>query len=342
MYHKKSFKILLFLLAIIVILSWQGYAYYQRNATYQESKLYFDTEVYVEAHGWGAKKAVTEALGIMEEIDFKLNKFSPDSEIYAINTHAGEQPVTVSELTFDVIEQSLKIADLSNGAFDPTIGPLAKLWKFGERDSSDKSVPSQEQITQTIQLVDYKKVILNKEQRTVFLVKKGMSLDLGAIAKGYAVSKALETFKSRNILSGMVSAGGNIYAMGKKDGNKPWHIGIRDPFNKEQIVGYVELDNLTIDTSGNYERFFTVDGIQYSHILDPRTGYPSKGVSGCTVVTKSPTMADALATAAFVLGPEKGLQLIEKNNAWGLIIDTDGKMELSDKMKEMFKPETPE
>ncbi|MCM1566822.1 MAG: FAD:protein FMN transferase [Dehalobacter sp. 4CP] len=342
MYHKKSFKILLFLLIIIGLSSWQGYEYYQRNVNYQETKLFFDTEVYVEAHGWGAKKTVTEALGIMEELDSKLNKFSPHSEIYAINIHAGEQPVTVSELTFDVIEQSLKIADLSNGAFDPTIGPLAKLWKFGERDSSDKFVPSQEQITKTIQLVDYKKVILNKEQKTVFLVKKGMSLDLGAIAKGYAVSKALETFKSRNILSGMVSAGGNIYAIGKKDGGTPWHIGIRDPLNKGQIIGYVVLENLTIDTSGNYERFFTVDGIQYSHILDPRTGYPSKEVSGCTVVTENPIMADALATAAFVLGPEKGLQLIEKNNAWGLIIDTDGKMELSDKMKEMFKPETPE
>lgn len=341
MYHRKSFRVLLFLLIIIGLSSWQGYEYYQRNVNYQETKLFFDTEVYVEAHGWGAKKAVSEALSIMEELDSKLNKFSPDSEVYAINIHAGEQPVAVSELTFNVIEQSLKIADLSNGAFDPTISPLVKLWGFGE-DGIQKSVPPQEQIAQTIQLVDYKKVILNKEQRTVFLVEKGMSLDLGAIAKGYAVSKGLDAFKDRNIPSGMVSAGGNIYAIGKKDGGTPWHIGIRDPLNKGQIIGYVELDNLTIDTSGNYERFFTVDGIQYSHILDPRTGYPSKEVSGCTVVTENPIMADALATAAFVLGPEKGLQLIEKNNAWGLIIDTDGKMVLSAKMKEMFKPETPE
>jgi thiamine biosynthesis lipoprotein len=323
------------LFVLVCLLGWQGYNFYQKNCHYRETRFLFDTEVFIEAHGWGAKEAVVEAFAVLQELHQKLNKFAPDSEIYLLNSQAGIEPSEVSGLTFDLIEYSLSIARITSGAFDPTVAPLVKLWGFGE--DNPQKVPAAEDIKQALMLVGYQKVVLDKERRTVYLPKKGMSLDLGAIAKGYAVEQAVDILKKNNISSALVTAGGNIYALGKKENGEPRKIGIRDPLHQSRIIGYVQLENEAIDTSGDYERFFWAEGQKYSHILDPHTGYPAQGLSGCTVITADPCAADALATAVFVLGAEKGLDLIEEQKIKGVLITSSGKIILSQEMQEKFQ-----
>jgi len=330
----KYLRLLAAILIVACLASWPAYNLYQDHTNYRESRFLFDTEVFIEAHGWGAKEAALDAFAIMSAIHQKLDKFSSESDIYTINLNAGDQPVPVADPTYEILEQSLKIAEMTGGAFDPTIGPLVKLWGFGE--GSPQSIPSVAEINAARQLVDYKKVILDREKKTVYLAEKGMSLDLGAIAKGYAVAKSVEILKSHHISSALVAAGGNIYALGKKKDKSSWQIGIRDPLKKGEIIGYVGLENQVIDTSGDYERFFLADGKKYGHIIDPRTGYPAQAISGCTVIMDNPAQADALATAAFVLGAEKGLELIESQKGMGLLINSQGQVFLSKEMKELL------
>lgn len=312
-----------------------GFKLYNQNVHYRETRFLFDTEVYLEAHGWGAKRSVLQALDCMNEIDAKLNKFSKGSELDRLNQAAGVEPVEVSNLTFDVIQQSVQIAEMTQGAFDPTIGPLVALWGFGSE--GQQRVPSAEAVETTLKLVDYRKVVLDQEKKTVYLTQKGMVLDLGAIAKGYAVDQAVSILTKNSITSALVSAGGSIYTIGRKEDHSPWQIGIRDPAAKGKVVGYVQLENQAIDTSGDYERFFWTEGKKYNHILDPRSGYPVQGVSGCTVIMAEASQADAFATAVFVLGAEKGLKLIEEKNGSGLIINSEGGLVLSSKVKDVLK-----
>jgi thiamine biosynthesis lipoprotein len=319
------------LLGVLVLLTalscWAFYGLYTKNTNYREIKFLFDTEICIEAYGWGAPKAAQEALKLMTEINNKLNMYSPDSEISLINNQAGNQSVAVSELTFSALEQALAIAEQTQGVFDPTVGPLVKLWKAGEES---KSVPRPEAVGAALKLVDYRKVVLDQEHRSVYLPEKGMMLDMGAIAKGYAVDKAVGILKKHNIASALVSAGGNIYALGQKKDGTSWHIGIRDPGAKEKIIGYVELSDQVLDTAGDYERYFWADGKKYGHILEPRTGYPAEGVSSSTIFTNNPVQADALATAVFILGPEKGLELVAKTpGTMAVIITSEGKQYLS-------------
>lgn len=325
----KATKIILALFLVCIIVFWTGFNFYQKKNNYRETRFLFDTEVYVEAHGWGAVKAAREALDLMAEIDTKLNFYSPDSEISLINEQAGEHPVKVSELTFNAIEQALQIADQTQGIFDPTVGPLVKLWNIEGR-TGPQIVPSSQTVRDTLKLVGYEKVILNKEQREVYLPEKGMLLDMGAIAKGYAVEQAVSLIEKYKLTSMIVSAGGNIYASGKKEDGMPWHIGIRDPVQKDKVIGYVKLNGQAIDTAGDYERYFFADGKKYGHIIDPRTGYPAQGSTSSTVLMASPVQADALATATFILGSEQGLKMItEIPGAMAVIISSDGKLVMS-------------
>ncbi|NLI92097.1 MAG: FAD:protein FMN transferase [Peptococcaceae bacterium] len=331
---KSLFPKFISILLLICASGWIGYAFYTRNVHYRETRFLFDTEVYIEAHGWEAKQAGLQVLDRMGDLDAKLNKFKAGSELDKINQAAGQQPVEVSDLTFEVIAQSLQIAETTGGAFDPTVGPLMALWGFGSQEK--QTVPSNKEISEYLKLVGYQKVILDQANKTVYLTRKGMMLDLGAIAKGYAVDQAVQILKEHNISSALVSAGGNIYTIGRRTNGSPWQIGIRDPASKEKIVGYIQLENQAIDTSGDYERFFWANGKKYSHIIDPRTGYPAQGVSGCTVIMPQAAQADAFATAAFVLGVDKGLDLIEEDNSPGVMIDSQGQMVLSSKMKELL------
>jgi thiamine biosynthesis lipoprotein len=255
-----------------------------------------------------ARKIIQEALLEGERIENLLSVYKKASEVSIINLKAGVEEVKVSEDCLYVIEEALSYSKLSNGAFDITVGPLIELWGF---NSEEKKVPYKTEIKKTLPLVNYKNVRINREKSTVKLKKRGMKIDLGGIAKGYAVDRMAAILKNGGIKRAIVNAGGDVYALGNPARKSGWEIGIRNPRNHESIVDVIRLSNKAAATSGDYEKFFTKGGRRYSHIIDPRIGAPaSSGVMSITVIAPSALEADALATTLFVLGEKAGKELI--------------------------------
>ncbi|MCO1601199.1 FAD:protein FMN transferase [Desulfosporosinus nitroreducens] len=228
----------------------------------------------------------------------------------------------------------MEAGKLTKGIFDPTIGPLVQLWR---KAKSEETLPSSDEIQKILTLVDYKKVILNPDLKTAFLPTAGMSLDLGGITKGYAVEQAINSLNQAGISSAMVVAGGNISTINTKPDGTPWRVGIKDPQKPDCIIGYLEPINQVVDTSGNYERFFTLEEKRYGQVLNPRTGRPAERFASCTIMTDSPTMADALSTALLILGTE-GLTLVnDLPNTQAILIDSDGLQFMSPGLKDLLK-----
>ena len=242
----------------------------------------------------------------LDQIDSVFNLNNPDSEINKINAAAGKNPVEVCDDVYTVLNASLYYAEKSDGAFDPTIGPLVKLWGI---NTERARVPSEDEIQKTLLLVDWKKVQLKKsnDKATVFLEEPGMSLDFGGIAKGFAADEICSILKKEKVKRAIIDLGGNILVWGNKPDGTPWKVGIKNP-NNEALEPPVLLKvegGTSVVTSGVYERYFEQDGIIYHHILNPRTGYPvQNGLLSSTVVCSSSMDADALSTVSFVLGPE--------------------------------------
>ena len=303
----------------------------ENDEVYRETKFLFDTEVYIEAYGSDAEKAGKKAMKKMATIDQRANFYSVDSEITLLNGSAGKKPVPLSEDTFELLERALEIAELTNGAFEPTIGPLVQRW---QRAKTDEELPSSVEIENLLQLIDYKKVVLDSDHLTAYLPEADMSIDLGAIAKGFAVEKGMKILMKAGIDSAMVRSGGNVYTIGEKPDGTSWRVGIRNPLQLDEKIGYVEPQNQVVDTSGNYEQSFKINGKEYGHIINPRTGYPAEGTASSTIIANSPSLADALSTAVFILGPEKGIALIEEIPETEVyIIDSNGSRYISSRFE---------
>lgn len=304
---------------------------------YRETEFLFNTEVFIEAYGKDAEKAGKKAMEIMEKIDRAANRYSDNSEITKLNKAAGKQPIALSKEMYELLHHSLELAELTEGMFEPTIGPLVQTWQTAKEK---ESLPMADIIEEQLQLVDYKKVILDSRDKTAFLLEPGMSMDLGAVTKGFAVKKGMTVLREAGITSAIIRAGGNVYTIGTKPDGSKWRIGIRDPLNPEKTIGYLEPDNQVIDTSGNYEQYFNMNSQAYGHIINPRTGYPADTVAGCTIITDQPSLADALSTAAFILGSDKGIDLVEAiPNTEGIIISNDGQTYMSSGFEKMLKYE---
>ena len=281
-----------------------------------------DTDVSLKAFGPQAEKAIDAAIEEMKRLDLLLSAYHPHSEISLINKRAGDAPVKVSEDTLKVVDRSVYFARLSKGVFDPTILPVMKVWAHAQ---AKEWAPSQEDVAKALELVDYTHVKIDHDESTVFLSEKGMGLDLGAIAKGYAVDKMAEIFFASKVDSFLINAGGNVYAGRKKPDGTLWKIGITDPRSPEDLLGVMEGEYLSVVSSGDYRRYFEVDGKVYHHIIDPRTGYPSETSRGTTVFLPSSTDADALSTTLFILGPEAGEGILTQFAELGVIfVDQDG------------------
>jgi thiamine biosynthesis lipoprotein len=230
--------------------------------------------------------------------------------------------VKVSPDTLDIIETAVYVSRKSDGAFDATIGPESSLWDFHR-----KIKPSDEQIREKLPLVDYRNIVIDKEKSTVFLRKKGMLMDLGGIAKGYAADLAVADLRRNGITGGIVANAGDIRVFGRKPDGGPWNVGIENPRYKggsDEIIAKLKLLDKAISTSGDYQRYFIVDGKRYHHLLNPSTGYPAYGCRSVSVITDRGAFTDAFATAVFVLGPEKGMKLVREMGMDAVIVKSDG------------------
>ncbi len=249
-------------------------------------------------------KAIREAFEALKKVDALMSTYKEDSEISILNREGKAQ---VSEETLEVVEAAIEFSRLTHGAFDITVGPLIDLWKKAKKD---EKVPTEKEIEEAVSLVGYQRIILEGNQ--IRLEKKGMRIDLGGIAKGYAVDKAIEALKRNNIKRALVNAGGDLYALGKAPQEGGWAIGIQDPRDKDKIINIMKVEDMAVATSGDYRRYFTLEGKRFSHIVNPKTGLTVQEVPmSVTIVGPDATTTDALSTGVFVLGPEEGMKLIE-------------------------------
>ena len=236
----------------------------------------------------------------LDDLESRLSIFKSDSEISRLNLSAGVSNVPVSRQTEEVIRLSLHYAVATGGAFDPTVAPLVRFWGFN-KGLKPSVVPDHAAISSVIERVGYRH--LTTTNQTAFLDLAGMSVDLGGIGKGYAVDACYQALLANGPPNLMVNLGGNIRCRGSAGPGHPWSIGVRDPFNTDRIVGTIRLaDGTAVATSGNYEKFVMIGGKRYTHIMDPRTGWPVEGVASVTVIATNAVEADAMSTSVFVLG----------------------------------------
>ena len=296
-----------------------------RLSAYKKSKALLDTFVtitVVAASQDMADKAIEDAFNVIEKFGDLVNFYSDKSELSAINRNAGIREVRVSPETLDIIEKALFVSEKSGGAFDPTIGPEIKLWDFLK-----KVKPSDLEIRKNLPLVNYKNIIIDRTKSTVLLSRRDMLLDLGGIAKGFAADLAVQSLKQKGISSGLVAVAGDIKAFGLKPDKKPWIVGIKNPrqkSNDDEIIARVPLSDKAISTSGDYERYFIMDGKRFHHLLIPKSGYPANTCQSVSVIADQGVMTDAFSTAFFVLGPERGLGLAKEMGMDVMIIDSKG------------------
>lgn len=267
---------------------------------------------------------IEEAAAEIKRIEKMISSWDEDSETSLINRNAGIKPVKVSDELFKLIERSKQISELTDGAFDISYASMDKIWRF---DGSMKKIPTEIEIKNSVAKVGYEKIILNAESKTVFLKQKGMKISFGAIGKGYAADKAKELLVSKQVVGGIINAGGDLSTWGTDVSGKKWIIGIVNPLSKEKIVSWQPIVESSVATSGNYERYVTFNGKRYSHIIDPRTGYPSSGLTQITIFAKNAETCDALATAVFIMGRDAGLSLINQlGGPEAILFDSENKM----------------
>jgi FAD:protein FMN transferase len=255
---------------------------------------------------------LADAAAVMREtfatLDAALSVYRPDSDLARVNRAAGDAPVQVAPLTREAVAVALRYAEDTGGAFDPTVGPLLELWGF-RGAAAPTQVPAAAARTAALARVGFAGV--RADSNTVALAHAGMALDLGGVAKGWAVDRAYTALRARGLSRFMINLGGNIRVAGEAAPGRPWTVGIRNPFAPDRLLGTFSLaDGMAVATSGHYERFIEIDGVRYAHIMDPRTGEPVRGLAGVTVVARSAAEADALSTALFVAGTEAGTALL--------------------------------
>lgn len=263
---------------------------------------------------------IEEAVSEIKRIEKLVSSWDEESETSEINKNAGIKPVKVSVELFRLIERANQISEMTNGAFDITFAGLDNIWKF---DGSMKYRPTKDEIIQSVSKVGYRKIIMNGEDRTVFLQLKGMKIGLGGIAKGYAADMAKELLVGKQVRAGVINASGDLTTWGTKATGEKWLIGIANPLSKNKIFSWLPVLESSVATSESYEKYITFDGRKYSHILDPRTGNPISGINSVSVFSKTAELSDALATAIFVLGVDSGMALINQLKGTEAIIVDD-------------------
>jgi FAD:protein FMN transferase len=279
-----------------------------------------------------ADSLIQAAVDEIRRIERLLTTYNEDSQTNLINRNAGISPVTVDAEMSGLIERSLKISDLTQGAFDITYGSVDKrFWNF---DKNMTSLPDRKEALKRVELINYRNVILDKEKRTVFLTQKGMKIGFGGIGKGYAAERAKILLKNLGVESGIVNAAGDLTVWGKQPDGKSFTVGIADPELADCPFSYLELSEMAVATSGNYEKYVMIEGKRYSHTIDPRTGYPVSGIKSVTIICSNAEIADAMATPVMVMGVKAGLDLVNQIRGIGcIIIDDMNKLYVTDNIR---------
>ena len=302
-----------------------------------KSEFMLDTVITLTIYGTDDDSSIDEIFNTISELEDKLSIHEEGSELALIRENAGINPVAVSKDTLAIFEKSVEYSNLSGGLFDITAGPLISLWAIG---TEDQRVPSQEEIESALELIDYEKISINHEESTVYIENKGMYANLGAIAKGYIADKAAEKAKELGIDSAILNLGGNVLLIGSKPDGSNFKVGIQDPDESTGgYMGIVEGSNLSIVTSGDYERYFIENGVKYHHILNPYSGYPvDSDIKSVSIITENSFDGDALSTTVLLMGLEKGLEFIESTEKTDAIFITkDNEIILTDGAKEIFQ-----
>ncbi len=268
----------------------------------------FDITVVAENESIG-NKYIDTAVAEITRIEKLISSWDPNSQTSEINRHAGIKAIKVNSELFQLIERAIGISKLTDGAFDISYASMDRIWKF---DGSMTEMPSEEKIKTSVSKVGFQNIILDKAKSTVFLKSEGMKIGFGAIGKGYAADKAKDLLISKGVPSGIINASGDMNTWGKQPNGKEWKVAITNPLDKNKMFALLPIINGAVVTSGNYEKYVNFNGKRYTHIIDPRTGYPSSGIISVTVFAPKAELADALATSVFVMGKEAGLDRINQ------------------------------
>ncbi len=318
----KTTHVLRYIAGAAAILFLLGLWYVKKDTvTVSDSRLTLGTVVEITLIGKDREAlddALAAAFARITQIEKVTDRFTADSEISAINRRKGELTIPVSADMLRMLAISRKVSDITGGAFDVTVAPLVDVWGF---DVGGR-LPKPEEIERERARVDYHRVVIDEDSSTITLADSSVRLDLGGIAQGYAAGEVEKIIRDRGISGGVVNISGDIIVIGDKMG-KPWRIGVQDPRDTNKLAAVINAKDIAIVTSGDYERCFFVDGVRYHHILDPKTGYPAHGCASVTVVTRDVTLADALSTAIFVLGPDAGVKLAETLPGVEVLVVTD-------------------
>ncbi|MGE0087895.1 MAG: FAD:protein FMN transferase [Bacteroidales bacterium] len=310
-------KLLFILFAILIVCDLSAQQTYKRTLKLMGSR--FDITVVADNQVLG-NEYIDLAITEITRIEKLISEWDPETQTSAIIRNAGINPVKVDKELFDLIDRAIKISKLTDGAFDISFAAMDKIWKF---DGSMTKKPTDEEIKRSVVKVGYQNILLDKENSTVFLKLEGMKIGFGAIGKGYAADKAKALLIERGVTAGIINASGDLNAWGKQPNGEDWMVAITNPLNKTKVFAWLPVYNGAVVTSGNYEKYVVFDSTRYSHIIDPRTGYPSTGIESVTIFTTNAELADALATSVFVMGLETGLDFVNQLKGVECIIVND-------------------
>jgi len=333
-------RIIIFLLLISLIFTFSGCRNEEtkivNNNKISESEFLLDTHVTITLYGTADENLFPEIFEEIQRLENILSVHVEGSDLDLLKKNAGIKPVKVSEDTIKLMEKSIKYSELTNGLFDITSGPLIDLWGIGTESAK---IPSKDEIKVAIGLIDYNKIKINKNERTIFLEDEGMIANLGAIAKGYIADKVEEKLYELGVKSAIINLGGNVQLIGTKPDGTLFRIGIQDPDeSRGGNIGVYTGKDVTIVSSGDYERFFIEDGVKYHHILNPKTGFPvDTEIKSVSIITDKSFEADALSTSVLLSGWDKGIAMIENSkDIEAIFINKDHQVYVTEGLKETF------
>ena len=281
-----------------------------------------------------AQAAATAGFAEIRRLEELLSTWIPTSELSRVNAAAGILPVHVSLETLTVVQRAVQAAEMTDGGFNIAIGPAVDAWRVTE----GQRIPTEAELDALRPLVDLMSVHANVREQTIFLAKTGMRIDVGGIGKGYAADQAVEALRKAGAIAGIVALSGDIKTFGRLPDGKMFPVGVQHPRQDGAVLAWIDLQDEAISTAGDYERFFERNGVRYHHILDPRTLQPARSCQAVTVIAREGVWADGLDTGIFVMGPERGMELIEQlPDVEAIIVDAGGRLLVSSGLKQRIR-----